>query len=151
VRSCEQIIDSIQLGETVQFEKTVTEADVYMFAGITGDFAPVHVNEEYMKRTRFEGRIAHGVLILGLASTASSQFAALANIPGVSAGYDRVRFLGPVRFGDTIRIDYTLRRKDAERARLYCEVKGINQRNESVLSAEHVIKVIPNGNDSRLT
>jgi 3-hydroxybutyryl-CoA dehydratase len=44
VRSCEQIIDSIQLGETVQFEKTVTEADVYMFAGITGDFAPVHVN-----------------------------------------------------------------------------------------------------------
>jgi 3-hydroxybutyryl-CoA dehydratase len=104
-----------------------------------------------MKRTRFEGRIAHGVLILGLASTASSQFAARANIPGVSAGYDRVRFLGPVRFGDTIRIDYTLRRKDAERARLYCEVKGINQRNESVLSAEHVIKVIPNGNDSRLT
>jgi 3-hydroxybutyryl-CoA dehydratase len=151
VRSCEQIIDSIQLGETVQFEKTVTEADVYMFAGITGDFAPVHVNEEYMKRTRFEGRIAHGVLILGLASTASSQFAARANIPVVSAGYDRVRFLGPVRFGDTIRIDYTLRRKDAERARLYCEVKGINQRNESVLSAEHVIKVIPNGNDSRLT
>ena len=151
MRSCEQIIDSIQLGETVQFEKTVTEADVYMFAGITGDFAPVHVNEEYMKRTRFEGRIAHGVLILGLASTASSQFAALANIPGVSAGYDRVRFLGPVRFGDTIRIDYTLRRKDAERARLYCEVKGINQRNESVLSAEHVIKVIPNSNDSRLT
>jgi 3-hydroxybutyryl-CoA dehydratase len=151
VRSCEQIIDSIQLGETVQFEKTVTEADVYMFAGVTGDFAPVHVNEEYMKRTRFEGRIAHGVLILGLASTASSQFAARANIPGVSAGYDRVRFLGPVRFGDTIRIDYTLRRKDAERARLYCEVKGINQRNESVLSAEHVIKVIPNGNDSRLT
>jgi len=151
VRSCEQIIDSIQLGETVQFEKTVTEADVYMFASITGDFAPVHVNEEYMKRTRFEGRIAHGVLILGLASTASSQFAALANIPGVSAGYDRVRFLGPVRFGDTIRIDYTLRRKDAERARLYCEVKGINQRNESVLSAEHVIKVIPNSNDSRLT
>jgi len=108
VRSCEQIIDSIQLGETVQFEKTVTEVDAYMFAGITGDFAPVHVNEEYMKRTRFEGRIAHGILILGLASTASSQFAARANIPGVSAGYDRVRFLGPVRFGDTIRIDYTL-------------------------------------------
>ena len=151
MRSCEQIIDSIQLGETVQFEKTVTEADVYMFAGITGDFAPVHVNEEYMKRTRFEGRIAHGILILGLASIASSQSAARASIPGVSAGYDRVRFLGPVRFGDTIRIDYTLRRKDAERARLYCEVKGINQRNESVLSAEHVIKVIPNSNDSRLT
>ena len=148
MRSCEQIIDSIQLGETVQFEKTVTEADVYMFAGVTGDFAPVHVNEEYMKRTRFEGRIAHGVLILGLASTASSQFAARANVPGVSAGYDRVRFLGPVRFGDTT--DYTLRREHAERA-LYCNVKGFNQRHESVLSAEHVIKVIPNSNENRLT
>jgi 3-hydroxybutyryl-CoA dehydratase len=115
VRRCEQIIDSIQLGETVQFEKTVTEADVYMFAGITGDFAPVHVNEECMKRTRFEGRIAHGALILRLASTASSQFAARANIPGVSAGYDRVRFLGPIRFGGTIRVDYALRGKDRAR------------------------------------
>jgi acyl dehydratase len=151
VRSCEQKIDSIQLGETVQFEKTVTEADGYMFAGITGDFAPVYVHEEYMKRTRFEGRIAHGILILGIASIASSQSAARANIPGVSAGYDRVRFPGLVRFGDTIRTDYTLRREHAERARLYCDVKGFNQSHESVLSAEHVIKIIPNSNDSRLT
>jgi 3-hydroxybutyryl-CoA dehydratase len=151
VRSCAQITDSVQLGEAAEFEKTVTEVDAYMFAGITGDFARVHVNEEYMKRTRFEGRIAHGILILGLASIASSQSAARANISGVSAGYDRVRFLGPVRFGDTIRIDYTLRRKHAERARLCCDVKGLNQRHESVLSAEHVIKVIPNSYDNRLT
>jgi acyl dehydratase len=77
-----------------------------MFAGITGDFAPVHVNEEYMKRTRFEGRIAHGILILGLASIASSQSAARASIPGVSAGYDRgaLSRTGPVRRHDSDRL-----------------------------------------------
>ena len=55
----------VQVGDQVSFSKTVGETDVYLFAGITGDFAGNHVNEEYMKRSHYGGRIAHGVLLVG--------------------------------------------------------------------------------------
>ena len=63
------------VGDSVTFTKTVGESDVYLFAGITGDFAPNHVDRTYMARTRYGERIAHGVLVLGYSSTASSLLA----------------------------------------------------------------------------
>ena len=87
------------VGDSVTFTKTVGETDVYLFAGITGDFAPNHVDREYMARTRYGERIAHGVLVLGYASTASSRMLERSGEHAVSYGYDRVRFCGPVFLG----------------------------------------------------
>ena len=62
----------IAIGHRAEFTKTVSESDVYQFAGITGDFSPNHVNEAFMQQTSFGGRIAHGALIVGYMSTAST-------------------------------------------------------------------------------
>ena len=62
----------VAVGDKVSFSKTVSESDVYLFAGITGDLAPNHVNEEYMKRSGYGRRMAHGALVVGFMSTAST-------------------------------------------------------------------------------
>ncbi|MGH6914794.1 MAG: MaoC/PaaZ C-terminal domain-containing protein, partial [Geminicoccales bacterium] len=102
----------VEVGDTVTFAKTVSESDVYLFAGISGDLAPNHVDEQYMSKTRYGRRIAHGALLIGFMSTASSlmiqQHAGLdGDETPVSLGYDRIRFTAPVFFGDTVRVVYT--------------------------------------------
>lgn len=62
----------VAIGDTVAFTKTVSESDVYLFAGITGDLSPNHVNEEYMKQSSYGRRMAHGALLVGFMSTAST-------------------------------------------------------------------------------
>jgi len=141
------MIEKVSVGDGVSFAKTLGEPDISGFAGITGDFAPNHVNEEYMRKSPFGGRIAHGVLVLGLASTASWMFATRHQLPGASLGYDRVRFLKAVRIGDTVTIDYRVVATEPERGRIRSRIVGTNQRGEEVLSAEHIIKVIPNDNE----
>jgi len=94
-----KIIDQIHVGDSAEFAKTLSESDVYLFAGITGDFNPAHVNEVYSKSTSFKTRIAHGLLTAGLIS------AVMANqLPGPGAIYIRqeLDFLAPARIGDTI-------------------------------------------------
>ncbi|MDR1708890.1 MAG: MaoC family dehydratase N-terminal domain-containing protein, partial [Candidatus Accumulibacter sp.] len=103
----------VKIGDSVKFEKTVSESDVYLFAGITGDLSPNHVNEEFMKRTRYGRRIAHGALIVGYMSATSTKIIEISdqahgNETPVSLGYDRVRFLDAVCIGDTITIAYTV-------------------------------------------
>ena len=61
-------IDQLNVGDTAEFAKTVTESDIYLFAGVTGDLNPAHVNEVYAKNTIFKGRIAHGMLSAGFIS-----------------------------------------------------------------------------------
>ncbi len=61
-------IEQIGLNETAEFSKTVSESDVYLYAGVTGDFNPAHINEEYARETFFKTRIAHGMLAAGLKS-----------------------------------------------------------------------------------
>jgi len=92
-------IDQIKVGDTAEFAKTVTETDIYLYAGITGDFNPAHVNEAYAKNTFFKTRIAHGMLTAGFIS------AIIANqLPGPGTIYlkQELSFLAPVRIGDTI-------------------------------------------------
>ena len=101
-------VADIPLGLKTRVSKTVSESDVYLFAGITGDFDQNHVDEEFCKRTSFGRRIAHGALILGYTSAASTQILHAFDRPMVSVGYDRVRFLKPVYFGDTITVDYEI-------------------------------------------
>ena len=97
----------VKIGDSVTFAKTVGETDIYLFAGITGDFSVNHVNEQYMARSKFGQRIAHGALVVGYMSTCSTMMiekcrGATADTTPVSLGYDRVRFLAPVFIGDPV-------------------------------------------------
>lgn len=132
----------VAVGDSVQFHKTVGEADVVLFAGVTGDFARNHVDEQYMRRTPYGTRIAHGALVLSLASTASTMIAE--RIPGivVSYGYDRVRFVAPVRLGDTVTITYTVEDVDAAGCRWNSSVRGHTQDGVLCLVATHIMVVI---------
>lgn len=139
----------VSVGDTVHFSKTVGESDVYGFAGITGDFAPMHVDEEFMKRSSYGGRIAHGVLLMGFMSTTSSLL--LQKIMAdewdetpVSLGYDRVRFLGPVRIGDTVTVNYTVREIDVQRRRSHSDIEVVNQKGDLVAVAQHILKWVKN-------
>jgi acyl dehydratase len=129
------------VGMKVTFSKTVSESDVYAFAGISGDFSPNHVDHEYMSRTRYGQRIAHGVLTMAFMSTCSSKLIeALGNPPTVSYGYERVRFIKPVFLGDTLTTEYTVARVDAENDRTFSDVTVHNQRGELVSVATHILK-----------
>jgi len=138
-----------EIGDSVRFSKTVSEADVYMYAGITGDFSGNHVNEAYMKKSKYGSRIAHGALIVGFMSTASSLMMDRSLEKGidftpVSLGYDRVRFLAPVFFGDTVDVVYTISEVDEARGRTRAEIKVLNQDGILVAVGEHLGKWVPN-------
>ena len=94
--------DEIQVGDKAKVEKTISETDVYLFAGITGDLNPAHVNEEVMKNTKFGGRIAHGILAAGFISAVLGM-----HLPGPGTIYlsQKLDFKGAVRIGDTIRAE----------------------------------------------
>jgi acyl dehydratase len=129
------------VGMDVSFSKTISESDVYGFAGISGDFSPNHVDHEYMSHTRYGQRIAHGVLTMALMSTCSTKLIdSLGNPPTVSYGYDRVRFVGPVFIGDTLTARYTVVEVVDDGDRTLAEVTVHNQRGELVSVATHILK-----------
>lgn len=130
-----------EVGMEVTFAKTIGEYDVYAFAGVSGDFSPNHVDHEYMSRTPYGQRIAHGVLTMALMSTCSSKLIEeLGNPPTVSYGYDRVRFIKPVFIGDTLTVRYRVASVDDEAAKSLSEVTVTNQRGETVSIATHILK-----------
>lgn len=137
-----------EVGDQVRFAKTVSESDVYLFAGITGDFSGNHVNAEFMRTSAFGQRIAHGALMVGYMSTCSTLMIDRSLEKGidstpVSLGYDRVRFIKPVFIGDTVSLTYTIREVDAERRRTRSAIEVVNQRGETVAVAEHILKWEP--------
>ena len=136
------------LGASTSFSKTVSESDVYLFAGITGDFAPNHVDEQFMRKTPYGRRIAHGALLVGYMSTASTMVNTLMaeRVPSifpVSLGYDRVRFLKPVFLGDTITVRYTVDSIDAAKNRTLAKVEVTNEKGELVAAATHLMTWLP--------
>lgn len=138
----------VEVGETVHFSKTVGEYDVYSFAGITGDFSPNHVDKSYMEKSSYGRLQAHGALMVGYMSTASTMAIArtrkeAAETP-VSLGYDRVRFLAPVFFGDTITVEYRISEIDAERRRSTGDIKITNQDGTLVAVGKHILKWVKN-------
>jgi 3-hydroxybutyryl-CoA dehydratase len=138
----------VAVGDGASFTKTVGETDVYTFAGITGDFSPNHVNKAYMERSSFGRLQAHGALLVGFMSTASTLAIAKsregADETPVSLGYDRVRFLAPVYFGDTVTVDYTIAAIDLERRRSTGDIKVTNQDGTLVAVATHILKWVAN-------
>ncbi|MBN1333270.1 MAG: MaoC family dehydratase [Synergistales bacterium] len=92
-------IEDLEIGDKASFSKTLSETDVYLFAGITGDFNPAHVNEIEARGSIFEGRVAHGMLVAGFLSTVVGM-----QLPGPGSILVRqeLKFLSPVRIGDTV-------------------------------------------------
>ena len=136
------------IGQRVAFRKTVSESDVYLFAGITGDFSPNHVDEQFMRGTQYGRRIAHGALLLGYMSRASTMIVEKiagegARIYPVSLGYDRVRFLKPVFIGDTITVTYVVVGSDEAKCRSTATVEVLNEAGDVVAAATHIMKWLP--------
>jgi 3-hydroxybutyryl-CoA dehydratase len=129
--------DEVVVGQTAEFRKTVTETDVVLFAGITGDLNPAHIDEVAASASRFGGRIAHGMLSASFISTVLGT-----RLPGPGTIYleQSLRFTAPVRIGDTV----TARVEVAEllpkrRARLTTTV--LNQKGEAVVEGEALVMV----------
>lgn len=129
--------DELFVGQTAEYSKTVTDADVRAFAQLTGDVNPIHIDEEVARKTRFGGRIAHGMISAGLIS------AAIANkLPGGGAIYlaQTLKFTAPVRIGDTITVSLKVLELLSKK-RLRLETVCRNQRGETVIEGEGTILV----------
>ena len=135
-------MDCYAIGDTGRFEKTVSEYDIYAFAGIVGDFYAVHVNETFARRTRFGRRIAQGSLSVGFLSTVMGYMAAKAPDPGaVSYRYD-ITFKAPVYIGDTVTAELALVEKDEEHNTCVFEARVVNQDAQVVAAGKTYLKVL---------
>ncbi|MBW2056963.1 MAG: MaoC family dehydratase [Deltaproteobacteria bacterium] len=135
-------IDAVEIGLKEHFTKTVTETDTYLFAGLTGDFHGIHMDEEFAKKTRYGTRIVHGALLVGFVSTVMGKMNSHIPPPGgVSYRYD-VKFVAPVMFGDTIRTELTVTEKIPERNEIVFEALSTNQDGKAVLKGKTVMKVL---------
>lgn len=128
--------DQIQVGEkNVTKGRTITEADVVAFAALTGDWYPLHCDLEYAKKTPFGERIAHGLLILSVASGLTP----LEPGPVIAFyGMDKVRFTNPVKLGDTIHVETEIINKEEKNERsgvVTIDETVKNQRGETVLNS----------------
>ncbi len=129
-------INELNVGDAAEFSKTISESDVYLFAGVTGDLNPAHINEAYAQKTFFKTRIAHGMLSAGFIS------AVLGNqLPGPGSIYVRqeLNFLAPMRIGDTITARVEVVEKNAEKNRVKLRTTCVNQDGVKVTEGEAVI------------
>jgi acyl dehydratase len=122
--------------------RTITETDIVLHAGQTGDFYPHHMDAEWCKTQDFKQRIAHGTLIF---SVAVGMTAGAINPEAFSYGYDRLRFIKPVFIGDTIRVRVSIKEKREHKKPGHGVVSELvevfNQKNETVLACEHLLLV----------
>ena len=130
-------VEDLSVGMTATFAKTITEADIILFAGASGDNNAMHINEEFAASTPFKGRIAHGML------SASVISAAIANkLPGPGTVYMKqtLEFRAPVRAGDTVHATVTVRELMLEKKRVsletVCTVRGT-----VVITGQALVKV----------
>ena len=121
------------VGQTASVTRTISESDVYVFAGVTGDLIPAHTNEEYAKTTHFKTRIAHGMLSAGLISAVLGM-----QLPGPGTIYtgQTLKFLAPVHIGDTITATAEIKSLDLERNRVVLTTTCTNQEGTMVITGE---------------
>ena len=129
-------MDDLRLGDEASFTKTVTETDIAFFAAISGDFNPVHVDEEFAKRSRFGGRVAHGPLTLALAAGVLGT-----ELPGVGtiAVSNHIEYRRPVFVGDTITTRGEVAELQPERRRVTIALTWTNQDGELVAEGNAVV------------
>jgi 3-hydroxybutyryl-CoA dehydratase len=137
-QNLKQHIMSISVGDQARFSKTIAESDIYQFAGITGDFNPVHVNEVYAAGTRFGKRIAHGMLTSSFICTVLGT-----QLPGLGTIHTKqyLEFLRPVYIGDTITVELTVLEitPDNKFAKIDCKLS--NQDQELVVTGYSEVKL----------
>ena len=126
-------IDELNVGDSAEFSKTISEADIYLFAGVTGDMNPFHINEEYARETFFKGRIAHGMLMAGFISTVVGNYLPG---PGVIYASQNLKFLLPARIGDTITAKATVKEVITDKNRVIMHTTCTNQKGELVVDGE---------------
>lgn len=129
-------IDTIQIGDSASFTKTVTEADITLYAGISGDFNPAHMDAESAKAGMFGQRIAHGMLSAGFISNVLGNY-----LPGPGTIYmsQELRFVKPVFIGDTVTATATVVERVEEKNRLKLETIVTNQNGEKVITGSAMV------------
>lgn len=129
-------INELKIGDSAFVEKTISETDVYLFAGITGDLNPAHINQKQSEQTMFKGRIAHGILVTGLISTCLGMY-----LPGPGAIYleQQVKFKAPVYIGDTIRAEVEVIEMNIEKNRVRLKTICTNGEGKVVVEGEAVV------------
>ena len=129
-------IEQLTIGDKACFSKTISETDVYLFAGITGDLNPAHINEVEASQGIFKGRIAHGILVTGLISTVLGMY-----LPGPGTIYmgQDLRFLAPVKIGDTIRAEAEVIEIVKEKNRVRLKTTCVNQEGRLVIDGSALV------------
>jgi len=129
----------IKMGQTAEVTHTITENDIQSFGDLSGDYNPLHFNEEWAKTTMFEGRIAHGLLSASYVSTAIGM-----HLPGPGTIYmsQSMRFMGPVRIGDTITAHVEVVNLNDEKERVTLKTTCTNQKGKLVLDGEALVTLM---------
>ena len=123
--------DDIQIGDEVRFTKTMTQTDVVLWVGLTGDMNPIHIDAEYSKTTRFENIVVPGLMVAGLISAVMTK----ATFGNVYSG-QTPKFIKPVYIGDTITAAATVIEKLEEKRRVRIRTECFNQNQELVITGE---------------
>ncbi len=126
----------VDIGYKTSVTKTITEADILLFAAVSSDFNPIHVNESYARKTFFGTRIAHGVISLGLLSAAGTALPGLTILLSMSG-----KFLKPVHIGDTITATGEVVAARKDKAIVTLKTSCTNQKGEVVVEGETVLKL----------
>ena len=128
--------DQLNIGDSDRFSKTVTDSDIYLFAGVTGDLNPAHIDEAYAQGTFFKTRIAHGMLSAGFISAVIGT-----RLPGPGTVYMRqtLDFLAPVRIGDTVTATVEVIEKIEDKKRVRLKTTCVNQEGTRVLDGEALV------------
>jgi len=129
-------MNELQLGQSASFTKTITESEVKLFAELSGDSNPAHMDEDFAKNTMFKGRIAHGMLCGSLISTVLGMY-----LPGPGSIYikQELKFMAPVYFGDTLTATCSVKEKIEEKNRVILDCKVTNQNDVVVIRGEAII------------
>lgn len=129
-------IEELKIGDFEEFSKTISESDIYMFAGISGDMNPAHIDEPYAAKTFFKGRIAHGILVGSFISTVIGM-----KMPGPGTIYleQHYKFLAPVRIGDTITAKVEVVEIKSEKNKVTLQTRCFNQNGVMVIDGTAVV------------
>jgi 3-hydroxybutyryl-CoA dehydratase len=129
-------ISELKIGDSAEFSKTISEADVYLYAGVSGDLNPAHINEAYAQNTFFKTRIAHGMLSAGFISAVLGM-----QLPGPGTIYMRqeLSFRAPVRIGDTVTARAEVIEINVEKNRVRLKTTCVNQEGTLVVDGEALV------------
>ena len=131
--------ENIKIGDEASLARTITEAHIVSYAGITGDMNPLHVDAEYAAHSMFKERIAHGMLVAGLISAVLGT-----ELPGPNSIYlgQDLKFMAPVMIGDTVTVVVTVTGKRDEKRIITLRTTACNQRGEMVVDGNAVLKKV---------